>query len=113
MASLSSGLEIGRELYRGELPLASLFGVIGQAGTTGTLRAGNAGTDVRQADFNSSLLEPKGNRTDFPGVIKAQQPEIVHRECVHPGELRHPILGHDRPQPQNSRKNQKIRCVTI
>lgn len=86
---------------------AHLFCVIGQAARLATFRAGDARTDVRQADFDSPLLEPKVNSIDSPGVVEAQEPGIVRGKRVHPANLRHRIPGHDRPEPRKYPKNQK------
>ncbi len=76
--------------------LAPLLRVIGKPAGLAAFRAGNARTDVRQADFDS------------PGVVEAQESGIVRGECVHPGNLRQRSSRNDRTVPRNSAKNQKF-----
>ena len=83
------GDQLCRELHCVEVPPAPLFRVNCKATGLAAFPAGHARTDVRQADFDSTLIEPKVNSIDSPGVIEAQKPGIVGGECIHPGNLRH------------------------
>jgi len=104
-AARQPGDQLSRKLHRVEVPPAAFFRVIRKAARLATFRAGNARTNVRQADFDSPLIEPKVNSIDSPGVVEAQKPGIVHRECAHPVNLRHRGPQNELPAPRNSPKN--------
>ena len=78
--------------------------MVGQAAANAAFRAGNARTDVRQADLDSPLVEPKVNSIDSPGVVEAQQPGVVRGMCVDPGNLRRQRSKNDRPVPRSPPK---------
>jgi hypothetical protein len=73
------GDQLGRELHRVEVPPAPFFRVVGPTTGNAAFWAPNARTDVRQADFNSTLSEPKVNSIDSPGVVAGQKPGVVRR----------------------------------
>ncbi|MBM4022593.1 MAG: hypothetical protein FJ284_10225 [Planctomycetes bacterium] len=79
--------------------------MIGNTAGLAACRAVNARTDMRQADFDSPLIEPKVNSIDSPGVVEAQKPGMVRGECVYPGNLRHQRPRNDRTVPRTSPKN--------
>jgi hypothetical protein len=80
--------QLGRELHCVEGRPAPLFLVIGKAAGLTAFRLKHIQTHVHQADFDSPLVEPKGNSIDSPRVVEAQKPGIVRRKRIHPGNLR-------------------------
>jgi hypothetical protein len=104
-APTQPGDQLRRELHRVAMPPALLVRVIGKAAGLVAFRAGNARTNVRQADFDSPLIKAKVNSIDSPGVVEAQKPGIVPGKCVNPRNLRRRRPRNDQPVPRNSPKH--------
>jgi hypothetical protein len=75
------------------VPPTPLFRVVGEAARLAAVGATDPRANVGEADLDASLLEPEVDGIDSPGLIEAQQPSVVGRECVHPDNLRR-----DRPE---------------
>ena len=76
-ASGKAGDQLRRELHRVQVPPTPLVGVIGEAAGPAALGAEHAGADVRQADFDSSILDLEVDRLHPPGVIEAEQTGVM------------------------------------
>jgi len=71
------GGQLRRELHRVQVPPTPLVGMIGEAAGTAAFRATDAGTDVRQPDLDSSILNLEVDRLHPPGVIQTKQTGVM------------------------------------
>ena len=76
-ASGKAGDQLRRELHRVQVPPTPLVGVSGEAAGPAALGAKHARADVRQADFDSSILVLEVDRLHPPGVIEAEQTGVM------------------------------------
>ncbi len=72
-ASGKAGDQVRRELHRVQVPLTPLVGMIGEPAGYAALGADHAKGDVRQADFDSSIVDLEVDRLHPPRVIEAEQ----------------------------------------
>ena len=72
-----AGDQLRRLLHRVQMPPAPLVGMIGKAAGLTAIGAEHAGTDMRQADLDSSILDLEVDRLHPPGVIEAKQTGVM------------------------------------
>ena len=72
-----AGDPLRRELHRVQMPPAPLVGMIGEAAGLTAIGEEHVGTDMRQADLVSSILDPEVDRLHPPGVIEAKQTGVM------------------------------------
>jgi hypothetical protein len=103
------------EVHGVEVPPTSFLGMISEATCAATFRTGAPRIDVPQADFDSTILEPKVDRLNQRGVVGPEQPGVVGDKCFHSPNLSHRRSRIRQHVPRKSPKNQvgKVTWLTL